>query len=191
MRRTLAAVLGCLCAATAAAQAPGPPDTAALLAAQREAMRPLAVLDGIWRGTATVVLPDGSRRELVQTERAGAMLDGTLRVIEGRGYAADGKVEFNAFGVLSYSPHTQRHSLRAYARGQQGDYPVELRNDGFDWTQRHGPVTIRHSATIRDGTWTETSEYVVEGRPPVRTFEMKLRRVGDADWPAGGAVPPR
>ena len=60
--RTLA-VLALVAAGTTpvAAQAP---DTPALLAAQRQAMLPLAALDGQWRGTARIFLPDGKTLRL-------------------------------------------------------------------------------------------------------------------------------
>jgi hypothetical protein len=48
---------------------------------------------------------------------------------------------------------------------------------------------LRYTATVRDGVWTEIGERIVEGKPPVRTFEMRLKRIGSTDWPAGGAVP--
>ena len=32
---------------------------------------------------------------------------------------------------------------------------------------------------------------IAAGQPPVRFFETKLARIGDSDWPAAGAVPPK
>jgi hypothetical protein len=90
-----------LLGATAAVRAAGPADTA-LLDAQRKALAPLSMIDGTWRGEAVVLQPNGERLRLVQTERVGPMLDGTLRVIEGRGYLPDGKLAFNAFAVVSF-----------------------------------------------------------------------------------------
>ena len=89
------------------AQAQGRPDPAALIAAQREAMASLAFMDGLWRGTASTLLPSGEKHAVTQTERIGPFLDGSVKVIEGRGYDSDGKVTFNAFGTVSYNPATQ------------------------------------------------------------------------------------
>ena len=61
------------------------PDTAALLASEVEAMRAFAMLDGVWRGPAMTLLPDGRWRTIVQTERIGPFLGGSIRVIEGNG----------------------------------------------------------------------------------------------------------
>ena len=92
--------LACLLLAAAAALAPiaasaQPQDAAALIASQAEPMRALAMLDGVWRGPATVSEADGRRIGFVQTERIGAFLGGSIKVIEGRGYGDDGAVRFN------------------------------------------------------------------------------------------------
>ena len=75
-------LLGCLFA-PAAAQQFG--DSAKLIAAQKEAMASLRAMHGVWRGTATVTTPSGEKRVITQTERIGPFLDGSLKVIEGRG----------------------------------------------------------------------------------------------------------
>lgn len=174
--------------APASAQAP---DSAALLAAQREAMAALAPMDGLWRGSARVTLPGGRQHELIQTERVGAMLGDTVKVIEGRGFGPEDRLEFNALAVVSFAPATGRYRMHSYAQGMEGDFEFEPRADGFAWTMRFGPVAVRHVAVIEGDRWTETGERLVPGQPPVRTFEMTLRRIGATDWPAAGAVPAR
>lgn len=165
------------------------PDTPALLAAQRQAMAALSSLDGVWRGTARVMLPGGQTREIVQTERIGNMLGGTIKVVEGRGYGADGDVQFNAFAVISFSPREGKYKFQSHAQGTSSDFILEPRPDGFVWWQRFGPMTIRFTTVIKDGTWTEIGERIVEGQAPQRTVEMTLRRLGPTDWPEVGAVP--
>lgn len=189
-RHTLLAVFTLfVLAAPAAALAQGRPDPQALLAAQREAMQKLAMMDGEWRGTATMILPSGEKRVLTQTERVGPMLGGAVRAIEGRGYEPDGRTSFNAFAVISYEPGTKVFSMRSYAGGHAGDFTVTPTADGFTWEIPAGPATIRYTATIKDGVWREFGDRVVPGRDPVRFIEMDLKRIGDSDWPAGGAVP--
>ena len=51
-------------------------------------------------------------------------------------------------------------------------------------------MTIRYTAVIEDGTWHEFGDRVMPGKDPIRFFEMNLTRVGDTDWPAGGAIKP-
>lgn len=176
---------------SAGATAQERPDPAALLAAQREAMATFAFMDGVWRGPATMVQPSGEKHAITQTERIGSMLGGTVKVIEGRGYAADGKTTFNALGIISYNVATKTYSMRSYAMGFSGDFVVQRTGDGFSWDIPAGPMTIRYNAVVKDGTWTEVGDRIVPGKEPVRFFEMRLRRVGDSDWPGAGAIAPQ
>jgi hypothetical protein len=164
------------------------PDPAALLAAQRDAMATFAFMDGVWRGPATTVLPSGVTHAITQTERIGPLLGGAVKVIEGRGYDADGATTFNALGVISYDVATKTFSMRSYAMGHAGDFPVRRTADGFAWEIPAGPMTIRYNAIIKDGTWTEVGDRIAPGKDPVRFFEMTLKRIGDSDWPQAGAV---
>lgn len=172
-----------------AVRAAEPPDALALLVPQREAMKALAALDGHWRGTATLFLGEGRTKVLTQTERVGSMLGGAVKVIEGRGYGADESTEFNALAVISFSPQTGRYAFRSYAQGHSGEFPFELRPDGFRWTMRFGNTLIQHTATVRNGEWVEIGERITEGQAPVRIDELRLRRVGATEWPAADAVP--
>jgi hypothetical protein len=167
------------------------PDPAALIEAQRAAMVRLAFMDGVWRGPASTILPSGEKHNVTQTERIGPFLDGSVRVIEGRGYDADGKVTFNAFGTISYNPATRAYTLHSYAQGYAGDFVLTPTADGFVWEVPAGPVTIRYTATIKDGAWREVGDRITPGKEPVRFFEMNLKRVGDTNWPAAGAVSPK
>ena len=64
--------------------------------------------------------------------------------------------------------------------------------DGYRWEIPLGPAgTIRYVATVKDGVLHEVGDRVVAGREPLRIFEMTLRRVGDVDWPAAGAIAPK
>lgn len=167
----------------------GPWDPAARLAAEREAMQALAFLDGTWRGTATV---QQSPNALTHTERAGLMLGGTVRVVEGHSYGANGETAFNAFGIISYDPVRRTYSMHSYAMGYAGDFPLTVRPDGYSWAQPAGPGgPVHYTATFRGDEWVEIGERAVDGAPPVRTFEMRLRRIGPTEWPGAGAVPPR
>jgi len=171
--------------------AQGRPDPAALLAAQREAMQPLQAMNGVWRGTATMVEPNGEKRTITQTERIGPLLDGTLKVIEGRGYDAEGRLVFNSFGIVSYNPATRGYSMRSHARGLAGDFVFRPTADGFSWEIPAGGATIRYTATIKGDSFHEIGERIVPGGEPMRFFEMTLKRIADTDWPAAGAAGPK
>ncbi|MEI6668452.1 MAG: hypothetical protein WCP29_09875 [Acidobacteriota bacterium] len=98
----------------------GRPDPATLIAAQREAPAALKFMDGVWRGTAWTMLPSGQRHTITQTERIGPMLDGSIKVIEGRGYDPDGTVTFNAFGTISFNPATRAFTLHWNTSASRG-----------------------------------------------------------------------
>ena len=177
-----------LAASGAAAQVPAQP---AGTEAQRAAISALGFMDGEWRGEAVIRHPGGEAVTLTQTERVGPMLGGSIKVIEGRGYAADGSTEFNAMAVVSWNEREGRYNFRSWANGYSGDYKFERTDDGFRWETPAGPnARVVYVATVKDGVWHEVGDYVAEGQPPRRMIEMRLRRIGDSDWPAGGAVDP-
>ena len=192
MRAILAAVLlaSSVFAMAAPSLAQGAYDPAPRIAAQKEAMRALDFLDGEWRGPAKTLLPDGSWHTFMQTERVGPMLDGTVKVIEGTGYEADGRMNFNAFAVISYDPDRKTYAMRSYTAGRQGDYAIAPTATGFTWEIPAGPnMTIHYEATVKDGAWTEVGTRVLKsGGEPVKFIELNVKRLGDTDWPAGGVV---
>src|SRR5258708_2694860 len=164
---------------------------ATLIAAQREAMLRLAFMDGVWRGPASTILPSGDKHSITQTERIGPMLDGSVKVIEGKGYDPDGTVTFNAFATISYDVATKVYTMHSNAMGRVGDFTLIPAPEGFTWDIPAGPVTIRYTAVVKDGTWHEVGDRIASGQAPVRFFDMNLKRVGDTDWPAAGAISPK
>jgi hypothetical protein len=182
-------VAACFLAAAGPATGQAPPSPQSLLAAQNAAMAKLAFLDGVWRGPAWSITPEG-RHEVIQTERIGAFLGGTVKVIEGRGYNADGSTGFNALGIISFDPSAQRYSIHSYAQGRAGDFPFRPNEHGYEWETPAGPgAKIRYTATVANGAFRETGFYVAGDSSPRQIFEMNLKRVGDTDWPAANPVP--
>lgn len=180
-----------MAAISSPALAQGRPDPAVLIAAQREAMLSLAFMDGVWRGTAWTILPSGEKHQITQTERIGPFLDGSVKVIEGRGYDADGKVSFNALGIVSFNLDKHAYSMRSHAQGYVGDFVLTPAADGYTWEIPAGAMVMRYAAVIKDGAWHEVGDRIITGKEPVRFFEMNLTRVGDTTWPAGDPVSPR
>lgn len=172
-------------AASAGAQDRGP-DPTVLLKAQAEAMKALDWTHGRWQGEAWSTTPAG-RHDIIQTERAGPMLDGTLVVIEGKSFEPDGKpASFNALGVMSYDAQRKAYAFHSYAQGRAGDFPLEVTPDGYVWTIQAGPMKIRYTATHKGDAWREVGEIVRPDQSVTQIFEMNLRRVGDTDWPLAG-----
>ncbi len=78
----------------------------------------------------------------------------------------------------------------AWTLGHAGDFAFRPTDDGYAWEIPAGPnATIRYTATIRDGTLKEVGDRVVADRPPLRIFEMELKRIGVTGWPAENPVP--
>ena len=110
---------------------------------------------------------------------------------EGRGYQADGTLDFNAFAVVSCFEPGEACEMRSYNDGRAGTFALEPTGDGFVWTIPAGPsARIVYTATLEGDTWTEVGQYHPGGSDPVEIFRMELTRTGDTDWPAGGAVMP-
>lgn len=180
-----------LLAAAHPATAQRPPDSAALMAAEKTAIAKLTMMDGVWRGSAWTITP-GGRHDVTHTERVGPLLGGALKVIEGHSYNSDGSTGFNAFAVVSWNVQAQAYTMRSYAQGYSGDFPLKVEPDGYSWEAPAGPgAVIRYKATIANGTWREVGFRVAGEATPVQVFEMNLRRIGDSSWPAAGAVPPK
>ncbi len=154
-------------------------------------MRQLDKMKGVWIGEAKGIGADGKPYVIRQTERVGAMLDGDVLVIEGRGYASDGKLNFNAFGIISANSKEGNFEFRAYNRGRSGTYKMRLVDGGVVWELPLGPnALVRYTITLTDDTWHEIGEYIAAGQEPRRTIDIQLKRTRDTDWPAAQAVLP-
>jgi hypothetical protein len=164
-------------------------DEKAQIESQRKAMAPLDYMNGVWRGPATTVRPSGEKHSITQTERIGPFLGGSIKVLEGRGYDASGEVTFNALGVVSFDPAKNAYTLRSWALGRTGDFVLTPNPTGYSWEIPMGPNKIVYTAVIKGDDWHEVGDYVAPGKPPARFFEMRLKRVGPTDWPAGSPVP--
>lgn len=190
-RRVTAILILMVAMGASPTRAQAPPDPAKLIPDQKEAMAKLARMDGIWRGSGWIVTPSGEKHAMVQTERIGPFLDGSIKVIEGRGYAPDGELMFNAFATISFDPGKSVYTMHSHAQGNVGDFVLTPTAEGFRWEIPAGPMTIRYSAVIDSLSWREVGDRILPGRDPVRFMEMELKRIGDTTWPAGGAVGPK
>lgn len=151
----------------------------------------LAPFDGAWRGPARTLNRNGQFVELIQTERVGPLLSGAIRLVEGRGHSKDGTVRFNALGIFSFNADVGKYNFHSYAMGHEGDFPLTVVPGGFTWEVPAGPAKIRYSAKVEGDEWIETGDRLVDGQPPMRIFEMRLRRVGSTDWPQAGGIAPQ
>src|SRR5690606_38952133 len=107
-----------------------------------------------------MTMPDGTVHRFTQTERIGPLLDGSIRLIEGRSYDDAGRTVFNAFAVLSYDPDSKTYTMHSHAQGQVGDFPFVPTTDGYHWEIPAGPATIRYTAVVKGNHFVETGERV-------------------------------
>jgi hypothetical protein len=191
MKTLCLAALG-LAAAAGCTHSPVPaPPAAQPTPGRAEAMAKLSFMRGIWAGPASGTSQEGKPYKVTQTERIGPMLGGDVIVIEGRGYREDNTTGFNAFAVVSWEPRTGKYEIRSYAMGFAGTFELTPTSDGYVWEIPLGPeAVLRYTAVVKDGRWREVGEYLATGKPPVQTFEMNLKRVGDTDWPLDNPVDP-
>lgn len=160
--------------------------TLAILEEQREKMAVMAWTEGLWRGEATYMGPSGPIK-LIQTERVGPFLGGTVKLVEGRGYNPDtGQSVFNALGILEWNVEEQAYKFNTFAQGRGGQWPVEMHENGYDWWIDTGPATLRYETRFDGNVWTEIG-YREMGEERIKFFEMNLVRMADSDWP--DAVP--
>jgi hypothetical protein len=149
------------------------------------------MLDGLWRGSGSTMLPSGARRNFTQTIRVGPFLEGSLRVIERRSYGSDGKLAENTLEIISYNAETKAYFIRWYGQGIASDLPITPSANGFSLEYPAGANRIRFTVSVVNGTWTEIAERIPAGKAPVRLIELTLRRMQDTDWPAAGSLRPR
>ena len=119
-------------------------------------MKELAFLDGDWRGSSKVLRKDGWA-PMVQTSRIGSVQDGTVRMIEAKGYESDGRLSFDVLRVISYEPETKTYSMRSYQSGRIRDHVISLTDNGIAWESASASTTVRYEASVKDGVWTETA----------------------------------
>lgn len=187
----LKAVAGCLAAATAVTATPAlaQAPNAGVLAKQHAAMKALSFLDGEWAGPAEAHERTGTLK-MTQTERVGTLLDGTVRLVEGRAFDEKGNTLFNAFAVISYEVSRSRYVITSYASGYTTATELKVKPDGFEWAIPAGPsAKMQFSAVVKNGIWTEVGDYVGPGGAKERTFQMTVKRSGSSKWPAGTLVP--
>jgi hypothetical protein len=156
--------------------------------AQQEAIKALSFLDGEWRGTSKILRKTGWTPS-VQTERVGTMLEGTVKVIEVRGYEADGRLGFNALRMISYEPESKAYIMRSYQGGSARDYPVEATATGLSWQiQTRDDGTIRYETSVKNGVWTETATRIPAKGEKETYLTISMKRARATTWPEGGAL---
>jgi hypothetical protein len=129
---------------------------------------------------------------MVQTDRVETMLDGTVRVIEGKGYEPDGRLSFNVLRVISYDPDSETYSMRSYQSGRVRDHVLTPTGSGFAWEVGSSrQAVVRYEISVKNGAWTETATRMPEEGEPETYVEVKARRLRGGGWSEAGALAAR
>jgi hypothetical protein len=144
-------------------------------------MQKLAYMAGKWKGEASMRQPNGTLIKVSQEEDIQYKLDGTILLIEGTGRNADGKVAFNALGIISYKPDMDSFGMKSHVQdGKQTEaYFKVLKENNFEWG-----FTIANNARIRyiitlnpqEKSWVEKGEYSPDGTAWYPFMEMNLTK---------------
>lgn len=163
------------------------PDEEAMQAEQVAAMDKLAWMDGEWRGTVVSESPAGEIR-LTQTERVGPIAGGTARIIEGRGYDANGELAFNAVAMITYDAMADEFVMTTTARGFAGRPWLEVGEESFKWGISGGSFTFTYETELVDGVWSEDGFLQIGEAPRNKFLELRVERIGETTWPQEGFV---
>jgi hypothetical protein len=151
----------------------------------REAMAKLSKMVGRWEGEATVQLGPGQTHKVKQSEHVQSKLDGNVLLVEGTGHekGEDGKekVVFQALAVCTFDPTSKSYKFHAFRdNGMSTVASAEVTDTGLIWGFEDGRGgKIRYTITLTDDTWSEYGEYLMEGQPARKFFDMTVKRVAD------------
>jgi len=154
------------------------PPRAPSIEAQRAAMKKLEFLVGRWAGEAHVLRGPGEPVVLAQTEEAQYKLDGLVLLIEGVGRSKeDGKLAFQALGIISYDDESGSYRMRAFNDGRFLETDVKLLDNGKGITWGFATGQFRTSSVLRiteKGDWTELAEITIGSQPPRKFMELNV-----------------
>ncbi len=157
------------------AQSPAPENL-------KQEMQKLAYMAGKWKGEASMRQPNGTLVKVGQEEDIQFKLDGTILMVEGTGRNEEGKVVFNAIGIISYNPDTNSFGMKSHLLdGKQTDayFKIQTENN-FEWG-----FTVANNARIRynivlnpqEKSWIEKGDYSPDGNTWYPFMEMNLTKL--------------
>ena len=132
---------------------------------------------GQWEGTGWYQQGPDKRYEISQTENVESKLNGTLLLMEGRGYVND-SLAFNAMAFFSYNPHKKQYVIESHLMDGKATVATGFfKEDGsFQWGFEFPQGKIRYNITFDENTWHETGEFSRDGEKWYKTFEMNLTK---------------
>jgi hypothetical protein len=126
----------------------------------KSAMDKLAVLEGEWQGSGWIQ-QQGPRLEFTQHEKVERKLNGTLLLIEGKGFEND-SLAFNAMAMASFDEKANRYRFNSFLYdGKYTQAEGWFDEAGiFHWQFGvPGGGTVRYSITATEHKWLEKGAY--------------------------------
>lgn len=142
-----------------------------------EEMSKLAMLVGDWQGTGWHQQGKSERIELTQTEHIESKLNGTLILVEGKGYIQD-SLFFNALAMFTYNSIDKNYSIESHLSDGKATLASGIfKEDGtFEWGFDLPHGQIRYTITLTNTTWYEYGEYSPDGSQWYKFMEMNLTK---------------
>lgn len=146
------------------------------------AMGSMAFLLGEWEGSGWIRTGPGAPATFRQRETVRPAAGGAVVVIDGRGVSTvagqEGRIVHEAFAVVSFDSAAHQFRWRAYrATGPELDVVPSVKGDTLVWGFPMPGGAVRFVIDLsHDGAWHEVGDFIRDGAPPSRFFEMTLRR---------------
>lgn len=144
---------------------------------QKEEMGKLSALIGDWEGTGWYQQGQNQRYDMVQHEHIESKLDGTLLLVEGKGYVNDSLI-FNAIAMFSYDLKEQTYKIESHLSDGKATVGIGAFNDSgkFIWGFEVPQGQIKYTITFTDTSWNEYGEYSADGNQWWKFMEMNLTK---------------
>jgi len=142
-----------------------------------EKMNKLSALIGDWEGSGWYQQGRSERHNIKQHEHIESKLNGTVLLVEGKGYIAD-TLSFNALAFFSFDQEKNSYKIESHlADGKSTIATGSFNENGqFIWGFKVPQGNIRYTMTITDTTWNEYGEYSSDGEQWWEFMEMNLTK---------------
>jgi hypothetical protein len=174
-------LVGAIVAPRPARAQESPAAREASIARAKAALAPIAAIVGRWEGDAYPTRGPGQTMHILQQEDIAWGAGGTVLMIRGTGRsleAADkGAIVFEAAAIAWFDPALGRVRMQTHTDGRTLVVDPEIRPDTLIWGFDTPGGRVRYTIAVGNDTFHEIGEFLRPGAPPVRTLEMRLRRV--------------
>ncbi len=153
------------------------PRAAADIAKAKDALKAVSRMAGQWAGEAEVRMGPGPALKVAQTEDITWGASGTVLIIKGTGRDPSTKaVNFEAVGTIWFDAELNKLRMRTFNNGRSVEPELDIKGDTIVWGFPVPGGRVRYTIALTQDTWHEVGHYLADGRPPMPTIDMRLRR---------------